>query len=195
MYSGQPILGDESSFKTGAVQLNTSSNVKTQLLANLKADPEYRKNFVAERIFARLPLKIRFMRGDKTQAEIAQIAGKAQTWISKLEDPNYGKFTLKTLLEVAAVYDVGLEVDFVPFSHLLDEITTVSPDSFVVPSFGEEDEHGVFRGPQNQIPPTDQVAWQQKPSKRGGKLTVMPKPPEENTGIGPKNDIRAGGMR
>jgi|GEM_PF-1432963 len=137
MYFKPQMNGEKSFSKTGAAPLNTSSDEARQLLQNL-LDKDYRRQFVAERIYARLPLKIRFLRGDRTQQQIAEKAGKAQTWISKLEDPNYGKFTLATLLDVAAAFDVGLEVDFVPFSYLLDEITNVSQSTFSVPSFEQE---------------------------------------------------------
>jgi transcriptional regulator with XRE-family HTH domain len=76
------------------------------------------------------------MRGKMTQKDMATATGKAQTWISKLEDPNYGRYTLTTLLELAHFHDVGLEVDFVPFSKLLDEV--VNPNVRRVPSFSEE---------------------------------------------------------
>jgi hypothetical protein len=35
----------------------------------------------------------------------------AQTWVSKLEDPNYGKLTISTLLKVASAFDVGLQIE------------------------------------------------------------------------------------
>ncbi len=54
---------------------------------------EYRDAFVAEQIFSRLPLKIRRIREGQelTQKELGELSGMAQTWVSKLEDPNYGK--------------------------------------------------------------------------------------------------------
>ena len=45
----------------------------------------------------------------------------AQTWVSKLEDPNYGKLTISTLLKVASAFDVGLQIDFVPYSKVLSD--------------------------------------------------------------------------
>jgi hypothetical protein len=52
---------------------------------------------------------------------------KPRNVVSRLEDPNYGKFTLATLLEVAAAFGVGLLVKFVPFSRLVREYEDVSP--------------------------------------------------------------------
>lgn len=101
---------------------------------------EYRDAFVAEQIFSRLPLKIRGIREQQelTQRQLGERAGMAQTWISKLEDPNYGKLTISTLLKVASAFDVALQIDFVPFSRVLNDALTLSAESFEVPKFEED---------------------------------------------------------
>jgi transcriptional regulator with XRE-family HTH domain len=75
----------------------------------------------------------------------------SQNAISRLESPNYGRATVTTLKKLAAVYDVGLVVRFVPFSKLLDwESSTpyiergLSPSAIDVPSFEEEDKKGAL---------------------------------------------------
>ncbi len=101
---------------------------------------EYRDSFVAEHIFGRLPLKILALREARglSQKELGDKIGVAQTWVSKLEDPNYGKLTLSTLLRIASAFDVGIEVDFVPFSKVLDDALGLSPESWKVASFAED---------------------------------------------------------
>lgn len=71
--------------------------------------------------------------------------GMNQNAISRLENPYYGKATLTTLKRLAAAYDVGLLVEFVPFSRLIDRVSGtpfvdygLSPDTMSVPSFDEE---------------------------------------------------------
>jgi transcriptional regulator with XRE-family HTH domain len=110
--------------------------VRQDLAAKFE-DKDYRDAFVAEQIFSRLPLKIRCMREDQelTQKQLGTLAGMAQTWVSKLEDPNYGKLTISTLLKLASAFDVGLQVDFVPFSRILDDSLRLSTESFVVTRF------------------------------------------------------------
>ena len=119
-------------------QKNTSS-VRRDLVENFK-DKHYRDVFVAEQIFSGLPLKIRKLREAKfpTQKAFAEGLGKHQSWVSQLENPNYGKLTLTTLLEVASTLDVALEVDFVPFSRMIDRSSDLSPDWFTVSSFDDE---------------------------------------------------------
>jgi transcriptional regulator with XRE-family HTH domain len=101
---------------------------------------EYRDAFVAEQIFSRLPLKVRALREQRglSQKELGERAGMAQAWVSKLEDPNYGKLTISTLLRLASAFDVGLHIDFVPFSQVLGFSTSLSEESFRVPSFAED---------------------------------------------------------
>ena len=117
----------------------STSSVRRDLVENFK-NKHYRDLFVAEQISSGLPLKIRKLREAKfpSQKTFAQGLGKHQSWVSQLENPNYGKLTLTTLLEVASTLDVALEVDFVPFSRIIERSSHLSPEWFTVPSFEEE---------------------------------------------------------
>jgi len=87
-----------------------------------------------------------------SQEELAVLVGMPQTAISRLESPDYGKATITTLKRMARVYDVGLDVRFVSFSHLVDRMSKtprldmgLTSDSVDVPSFEEEERDGAFR--------------------------------------------------
>ena len=112
---------------------------REQLIRKFKDKP-YRDAFIAEHIYSRLPLKIRALRETRglSQKNLGDKIGVAQTWVSKLEDPNYGKLTLSTLLRLAPAFDVGLEIDFVPFSKVLDDTLGLTPESWEVSSFVED---------------------------------------------------------
>ena len=114
-------------------------SIREQFLSKLQ-DKEYRDAFVAEQVFSGLPLKIACLRERRqlSQRQLGERMGVAQAWVAKLEDPNYGKLTLSTLLRLAAAFDVGLEVDFVPLSRVLDKALGLSPDSFEVASFAAD---------------------------------------------------------
>jgi transcriptional regulator with XRE-family HTH domain len=125
------------------------NSIREQLVRKLE-DKEYRDAFVSEQIFSGLPLKIRSLREQRrlSQKQLGEKTSVAQAWVSKLEDPNYGKLTLSTLLRLASAFDVGLEVDFVPFSKVLDNALGRSKGSFKVGSF--EQDHGLGRGSAHQ---------------------------------------------
>lgn len=116
----------------------TTNSVSGQLITKL-SDKQYRDAFAAEGIYSVLPLKIWSLREQRklSQRELGDKIGVTQAWVSKLEDPNYGKLTLSTLLRLASAFDVGLEVDFVPFSKILGNAST-APESFQVASFAED---------------------------------------------------------
>jgi transcriptional regulator with XRE-family HTH domain len=105
------------------------------------ADKEYRDLYVAEHIRTGVAFQIRAMREDRgwTQSELGQRAqGMAQETISQLEDPDYGRLTLRTLIRLASALDVALIVRFAPFSDLVDWIVNLTPQRLAPPSFDEE---------------------------------------------------------
>ena len=109
----------------------TTSNYKSALSSNLK-DKEYRRAFVRSHIRNGIAFQIHAMREKKpwTQEQLAKQIGKQQAAISRLENPDYGRFTLKTLEELADVFDVALIVRFAPFGDLADWDLTLSSKSF-----------------------------------------------------------------
>jgi transcriptional regulator with XRE-family HTH domain len=103
-------------------------------------DAEFRHSYVAENSRRGLAYQIRALRESRewSQAEFARQAGKPQSNIHRWEDPTYGKFSLSTLIEIAAIFDVALQVRFVGFETLLDSVANLRPENLAVLSYEQE---------------------------------------------------------
>lgn len=117
----------------------TIANKREQIRQSL-GDPEYRHQFVEEEINVGIAFQIRSLRGrqDLTQVKLAELIDVKQSLISQWENPNYGKYTLGTLKELAKAFDVGLLVRFVPFNMLVDWTINLTSDAIAPPNFSEE---------------------------------------------------------
>jgi len=124
----------------------TIANKREQIWQSL-SDPGYRHQFAEEEVNVGIAFQIRSLRNRQklTQAELAELLGdkKKQPLLSAWENPNYGKYTLGTLRDLAKAFDVGLLVRFVPFSTLVDWTINLTSDVIGPPSFSEEQNHAL----------------------------------------------------
>jgi transcriptional regulator with XRE-family HTH domain len=112
---------------------------RKRLLAELK-NKQYRDAYAAEHVKTMMPIQNRILREQRgwSQGQLAERRKTTQSVISRLEDPNYGKLSLSSLLKLASAYDVALLVKFVPFSRLLHEFEDTSPQALSAKEFMEE---------------------------------------------------------
>ncbi len=87
---------------------------KDRLKKDLR-DPEFRKAFNEEEVYASLAIQIAKIRQKKnlTQQELAKRLHTTQQNISRLEDINNRSCSLKTLIKVARMLDKQLKVELV----------------------------------------------------------------------------------
>ena len=101
---------------------------------------EFREAVVSHKLRTHIAFQIRKMREDRgwTQRKLAEQAGTSQSAIARLEDPDYGKLNISTLLKLANGFDVGLKVEFSSFPSILEELEGLSSRTLAVTSFADE---------------------------------------------------------
>lgn len=114
---------------------------KKKLIEELK-NKEYRDAFASEHIDTGIPFQIKTIREQRrwSQKELGENVHEAmkQELISRLEDPDYSKFTLATLKRLASAFDVGLIVRFVPISDLVEWELGLTSESLKAVSFDQD---------------------------------------------------------
>lgn len=102
------------------------------------ASKEYRDAYVASKITNNLAFQVYSLRESRgwTQGDLAGMAGTKQPAISRLERAA-GSASVSTLKKIAAAFDVGLLIKFVPISQLVDEANSEVLDR-AVPSFADD---------------------------------------------------------
>lgn len=137
-----------------------NTNQEKKALKNRLQSKNHREAFVSASVDQTIPFQIRALRSAKgrnwTQEELATRVGMKQERISACENPNYGKFNIRTLKQLAAAFDVGLIVRFAPFSELVEWEVNMSPESLEVPSFDQEH---YFKEPQMHSTTADSTKY------------------------------------
>lgn len=103
-------------------------------------DKEMRRAYLEAELKNAIAHQIKVLRRDRglSQRDLAQLMGTSQNTISRIEDPSYGKFSVKTLLDLASAFDVALFVRFTSFSDFMCRTWDTSPKLFSVDSFDED---------------------------------------------------------
>lgn len=98
-------------------------------LAEKFHDKRYRDRYVAAHTRGVLARQMRNFRGDLSQVDFAAKIGKQKTVVSRLENPAYSGWSLRTMLEVAREENVAVLVRFVDFPTFLGFTDDISDES------------------------------------------------------------------
>ncbi len=128
-----------------------SLSSRKDLLERIKRGRTTRAKLVANNLSEGIAFQIRATRDAQglSQGELAERLGMTQGNLSRLENPDYGKQTIGSLIRVAEALDVALVVRFEPFSKYIDWLSGtphldrgVTPEALSVPGFTQEEESG-----------------------------------------------------
>jgi len=106
--------------------------------ADFTSDAEFRAGYLAQHLRAFLADQIRVLRGERSQREFGEVLDKPQSVVSRLEDEEYGKVSLQTLIDIATKLDIGLLVRFVDFATFLRETNNFSEGATAPPAYRRE---------------------------------------------------------
>ncbi len=108
---------------------------RSRQISKLLTDKNTRTAYIKAKLGVLVPSQVRALRFKSDmprQADLAMEAEMQQSRISMLETPGAANVTLETLARLAAIFNVGLIVKFVPFSEMLHWENTFSQDRFDV---------------------------------------------------------------
>lgn len=113
---------------------NVPSRRVTSLAKKLRSK-KYRDSYLSSHIRMFLANQLSSLRGEMSQQEFGQLLGKPQPIVSRLQNPDYGKYSLQTLLEIASKLDVALLVRFVDYPTFLKITSDFSDEALRPASF------------------------------------------------------------
>jgi len=116
---------------------------KAKLLERMLVSKEFRYAYVESALNEKIATLIRVIRekqGYKAQGELAAAMGKHQTHISRLENLDYGSYSLASLKEICRTFEMALNVSIEPFSEFLRNLEDVKTDSISATKFGDREE-------------------------------------------------------
>lgn len=135
--SKQPTPGVAISRAERPVVCLSRSMEKTFLsLQNARA----REAYIHSELTNGLAHQIRIIRQQRgwTQKQLAEKLSTTQTTVSRLEDPSYGRYSVRSLLALGNIFEVALFVRFLPFSKFLPTTWDTAPENFEAVAYEDE---------------------------------------------------------
>ncbi len=149
------------------------------------ADQKFRQAFAWAQLRHTIAAQVRLLREQHgwDQATLAKKIGTTQSVISRLENPNYGRYNMATLQKLANIFDLGMVLRFVSFSEIKAFAQSSSRQTLQPLNFDDENKNQPARpNSRNQTPRLKGIV----PAIRNGSkaasipnriVEIQPKPP------------------
>lgn len=102
------------------------------------SDKEFRDGYVESRVRNLIAYQIRALRDQRNLSQ-KQLAEKlphgTQSAVSRAEDPEYGRLSVTSLLELASAFDVGVTIKFCNHEDFLAQTANISPSNLCALSY------------------------------------------------------------
>lgn len=108
---------------------------RSKAISRLRSDLNARTSYIRAKLAVLVPSQIKALRLKSEmprQSDLANAAQMHQSRISMFETPGAANMTIDTLSRLAATFNTGLIIEFVPFSEMLGWENDFSQDSFNV---------------------------------------------------------------
>jgi len=134
-------------------------------------DKEFRDAYVDGHVKSYIPFQLRAIREKMglTQKAFAERIGKPQSVVSRLENTEYGKVTVQTLLDIARGVDVALVVKFASFREFLATYDDLSAEAMAVEPYSAAEIADLSLAP----PDTARKEGPKRSSNYGGGLATI----------------------
>jgi transcriptional regulator with XRE-family HTH domain len=101
------------------------------------AEKAMRDAYLEAQTRTKLAQQIRALRVQRgwQQRELGHLMGKPQGNVARLEDREIARYTLTTLFELAAVFDIGFVAKFVTYEDFLRDTDNLNEEALKVRSF------------------------------------------------------------
>lgn len=111
--------------------------MSSKTLADKLRKKGYRDAYVASHVGRWVAYQVRTLREQRgwSQSELGDRMGTSQSNICRIENPDYGRLSQQTLLQLASTFDVALVIMFVDYPTFLEQSRDVSSEAMVIESF------------------------------------------------------------
>lgn len=101
---------------------------------------EYRHSYIESFLNSLISAQIRSIREREnlSQQELAEKIGTTQPAVSRIENPDYSRWSINTLRKLARAFDMALSIKFISFGDSLNDIEGFGEDRLLRPSFHQD---------------------------------------------------------